>query len=140
MFKNIYFWKYLRTADSENLSGTIISIFRSCLSLLKRIGVLEDTINLLQLSVENRQFLNQNNQWHHISLNSQFTVVLNGIICFSVRFKDSSLLVLKIRFQVFSFTSKEVQWFSCDRKISMSLLSVLFNLQNRVAVFWNFNS
>ena len=139
MFKNIYFWKYLRTADSENLSGTIISIFRSCLSLLKRIGVLEDTINLLQLSVGNRQFLNQNNQWHHISLNSQFTVVLNGIICFSVRFKDSSLLVLKIRFQVFSFTSKEVQWFSCDRKISMSLLSVLFHLQNHLSVFFNFN-
>ena len=139
MFKNIYFWKYLRTADSENLSGTIISIFRSCLSLLKRIGVLEDTINLLQLSVENRQFLNQNNQWHHISLNSQFTVVLNGIICFSVRFKDSSLLVLKIRFKVFSFTSKEVQWFSCDRKISMSLLSVLFHLQNHLSVFFNFN-
>ena len=139
MFKNIYFWKYLRTADSENLSGTIISIFRSCLSLLKRIGVLEDTINLLQLSVENRQFLNQNNQWHHISLNNQFTVVLNGIICFSVRFKDSSLLVLKIRFQVFSFTSKEVQWFSCDRKISMSLLSVLFHLQNHLSVFFNFN-
>ena len=139
MFKNIYFWKYLRTADSENLSGTIISIFRSCLSLLKRIGVLEDTINLLQLSVENRQFLNQNNQWHHILLNSQFTVVLNGIICFSVRFKDSSLLVLKIRFQVFSFTSKEVQWFSCDRKISMSLLSVLFHLQNHLSVFFNFN-
>ena len=43
---------------------------------------------------------------YHISLNSQFTVVLNGIICFSVRFCDNSLLVLKKSFQVFSFASK----------------------------------
>ena len=50
-----------------------------------------------------------------------------------------SLLVLKMRFQVFSFASKKVQGFSSDRKILMSLLSVLFHLQNRVSVFWNFN-
>ena len=75
---------------------------------------------------------------HHISLNSQFNVVLNGIICFSVRFCDNSLLVLKMRFQVFSFASKKVQGFSSDRKISMSLLSVLFHQQNRLPVFWNF--
>ena len=41
-----------------------------------------------------------------------------------------SLLVLKMRFQVFSFASKKVQGFSSDMKILMSLLSVLFYLQN----------
>ena len=35
---------------------------------------------------------------HHISLDSQFTVVVNGIICFSVRFCDNSLLALKMHF------------------------------------------
>ena len=34
---------------------------------------------------------------HHISLNSQCTAVLNGIICFSARFCDKYLLVLKMR-------------------------------------------
>ena len=76
---------------------------------------------------------------HHKSLNSQFTVVFNGIICFSPRFFHNSLLVLKMRFQVFSFAIKKVQGFSNDRKILMSLLSVLFHLQNRVSFFWNFN-
>ena len=58
---------------------------------------------------------------HHISLNRQFNVVLNGIICFSVRFCDDSLLMLKMRFEVFSFASKKVQGFSGDRKILMPL-------------------
>ena len=70
---------------------------------------------------------------HHVSLNSQFAIVLNGIICFSVWFCDNSLLVLKMLFQVFSFASKKVQGFSSDKKIL--LLSVLFHLQNRVSVF-----
>ena len=70
-----------------------------------------------------------------MSLNSQFNVVLNGIICFSVRFCNNSLLMLKMRFQVFSFANKKVQGFSSDRKILMSLLLVLFHLQNRVPVF-----
>ena len=52
---------------------------------------------------------------HHISLNSQSNVVLNGIICSSVRFCDNSLSVLKMRFQVFSFASKKLQGFSGDR-------------------------
>ena len=38
-----------------------------------------------------------------------FTAVLDGIICFSVRFCDNLLLVLKLRFQIFSFISKMVQ-------------------------------
>ena len=42
---------------------------------------------------------------------SQFTVVLNGIICFSVRFCDNSLLVLKMHFQDFSFASKKYKAF-----------------------------
>ena len=70
-----------------------------------------------------------------MSLNSQFTVVLNEIICFSVRFSDNLLLVLKMRFRVFSFASKKVQGFSSDRKILMLLLSLLFNLQNNVPDF-----
>ena len=72
---------------------------------------------------------------HHISLNSQFTVVLNGMICFSVRFCDNSLLMLKVRFQVFSFASKKVEGFSSDRKTLMLLHSLLFHLQNDVSVF-----
>ena len=48
---------------------------------------------------------------YHISLNSQFNVVFNGIIWFSLQFCDNSLLVLKMRFQVFSFASTKVQGF-----------------------------
>ena len=70
-----------------------------------------------------------------MSLNSQVTVVLDGIICFSVRLRDNSLLALKMHFQVFSFASKEVLEFSSGRKILVTLLSVLFNLQNSVSVF-----
>ena len=70
-----------------------------------------------------------------MSLNSQFIVVLDGTICFSVRFCDNSLLVLKMRFQVFSFASKKVQGFSSDKKILMLLLTVLLYLENRVSVF-----
>ena len=65
-----------------------------------------------------------------MSLNSQFIVVLNGIIFLSVRFCNNLLLVLKMRFLVFSFASKNVQGFSSDRNILMSLFSVLFHLQN----------
>ena len=75
---------------------------------------------------------------HHLSLNSQF-IVLEGMICFSVQFCDNSLLVLKMRFQVFSFARKKVQGFSSDKKILMPLLWVLFHLPNPVSVFWNFN-
>ena len=57
------------------------------------------------------------------------------MICFSARFCDNSLLVLKIGFQVFSFANKKVQGFSSDTKILVPLLSVLFHLQNRVSVF-----
>ena len=67
--------------------------------------------------------------------NSQFIVVLDGIICFSGRFCDNSLLGLKMRLQVFSFASKMVQWFFSEKKILMSLLSVLLHLQNRVSAF-----
>ena len=70
-----------------------------------------------------------------MSLNSQFIVVLDGTICFSVRFCDNSLLVLKMRFQVFSFASKKVQGFSSDKKILMLLLTVLLYLENRASVF-----
>ena len=84
----------------------------------------KDTINPIQLFVENFS--------SHVIKQA---VVLNSMICFSVRFCDNSLLVLKMRFQVFSFASKNVQGFSSDRKILMTLLSVLFHLQNCVSVF-----
>ena len=64
---------------------------------------------------------------------------MDGIIYFSVQFCDNSLLVLKMRSQVFSFASKKIQAFSRDRKVLMSLLSVLFHLQSCVSVFLNFN-
>ena len=67
------------------------------------------------------------NTSHDIWLNSQFIVV---IICFSVRFCNSSLLVLKMCFQFFSFVSKKVERVSSDRKILISLLLVSFYLQN----------
>ena len=54
-----------------------------------------------------------------MSLTSHFTVVLNGIICFSVRFYDNSLLILKLRVHIFSFVSKNVKGFSSDRKTLM---------------------
>ena len=76
---------------------------------------------------------------HHISLSSQFTALLNSMICFSVQFCDYSLLVLKMRIQVFSFATKKVQGFSSDWKILMLLLSVLLHLQNCISLFWNFN-
>ena len=66
-----------------------------------------------------------------MSLISQFIVVLNGIIFLPVRFCNNLLLVLKMRFLVFSFASKNVQGFSSDRDILMSLFSVLFHLQNQ---------
>ena len=79
------------------------------------------------------------NKYHHISLNSQLTIVLDGIICFSVGFCNNSLLVLTMHFQVFSFKRKKLQGFSRDRELLTSLLPVLFHLQNRVSVFSNFN-
>ena len=41
------------------------------------------------------------------------------VICFSAQIYDNSLLMLKVRFQVFSFASKKVQGFSNDRKTLM---------------------
>ena len=72
-------------------------------------------------------------------LHITYIVVLDGIICFSERFYDNSLL--KMRFQVLPFESKKVQGCSSDSKIIlMSLLSVLFHLQNHVSGFQKFNS
>ena len=61
-----------------------------------------------------------------MSLNSQFNIVLNDMICFSAQFCENSLLVLKMRFQVFSLASKKVQGFSSDRKMLMQLYSLFF--------------
>ena len=77
------------------------------------------------------------NKYHHISLNVQFLVVLDGIICYSVRFCDNSLLMLKMFFR--SLASKKILVFSSERKVLVSLLSILFHLQNPVSVFGKFN-
>ena len=71
---------------------------------------------------------------HHISLNSQFTVLLNRIICFSVQFCDNSLLVLKMRFQVFFRQQKGTRVFQRQKDIDVVVI-ILFHLQNVVSVF-----
>ena len=62
-----------------------------------------------------------------MSLNSQFIVVSDGIICFSVRLCNNLLLVLKMHFQVFPFANKKVEGLYSDIKIVMSFLSVFFH-------------
>ena len=143
----LFEWELFNSWPKDWFREFIAAIFRNLMifryicatSFLRK--RFKDTINPLQLSVEKRQFFNQNNQWLNniiYHLNRQLTVVLNSIICFSVRFCDNLLFVLKMHFQVFSFASKKAQGFSSDR-ILMSLLSVLFHLPNHVSVFWNFN-
>ena len=83
---------------------------------------IKDAINPLQL-LKNANFSIKTT----ISLNRQFTVDFNSIICFSVQFYDNSQLLLNMPFHVFSL---QVQGFSSDRKVLMSLLSVLFHLQD----------
>ena len=85
---------------------------RTLLSLLKNVLKIWRTRNL---AVEGKITISKVN----ISLNSQFTVALSSMICFSVRFCDTSLLMLIRRFRVFSFASKKVQGFSSDRKTLM---------------------
>ena len=46
---------------------------------------------------------------HHVSWNSQFTVISGGIICFSVWFCDNSLLLLKMRFHGHSRMTLELK-------------------------------
>ena len=102
-------------------------------------GFVRDIINLYNcffffLTFQSKQRMTKK---YYLSSNSQFNNVLNAIICFSVRFCDNSLLVLKMSFQVFSFPSKKVQGFSSDRKIIILFYSLLFHLHNCVSVFWN---
>ena len=123
---------------SASCSVTQVSIMGSLLSLIY--------VNNMSQAVKCYLFLYANNScpacehksikdiinpYHcfleNVNLNKQFIVVLDGIICFSVRFWDNSLLVLKMRFQVFSLASKKVQGFSSDRNILILLLSVLFH-------------
>ena len=97
----------------------------------------------LQLFVEKRQFsiktcIEVIKSYGQSLINN---IIKQPIYCFgwhnwfSVRFCDKSFSVLKMRFRVFSFASKMVQGLSSYRKILMSLLSVLFHLQNLVSVF-----
>ena len=61
--------------------------------------------------------------------------ILDRIICFSLRFCDIAVLVLKIYFQFFCFASQKLQGFSSDRNILMKMLSVFYHLQSRISVF-----
>ena len=51
----------------------------------------------------------------------------------------NSLWIIFVKNAFSGLFLRKVQEFSSDRKILMSLLSVLFHLQNHVSVFWNFN-
>ena len=124
-------WSYVL---KKSLMENFIFLFNLCLC-----WGYNKSLKTLCCKAQNFQSEQAMTKQHHISLNSQFVFVLNGIICFSVRFCDNSLLVLKTRFQVFYISSKKVQGFSSDRRILKSLLSVLFHIQNHVSVFWNFN-
>ena len=78
---------------------------------------LKDIINTYNSLLKNANFSIKTtitNQ-HHISLNGQFTVVFNGIICFSVRYCDKLLLVLKMRLQVFISQAKRCKGFPVIR-------------------------
>ena len=74
-----------------------------------------------------------------MSLNSQFTVALNGIICFSARFCNDALLVLKMIFQVFYFASKNVQGFSKERKMLMFHCSFIYKTMSQFFEILNFS-
>ena len=64
----------------------------------------KDTINPYNSFLKNANFsVKTMSEQHPISLNSQFTVVFNDIICFSVRFRNNSLSVLKDAFSVLYF-------------------------------------
>ena len=82
--------------------------------------------DLFALSVEKRPIFEPKqamNKEHHISLYSQFVVVLHAIIFFFlVPFCDNSLLVLKMRFQVFSLARKN--FFQWQKDINVVVISV----------------
>ena len=60
-----------------------------------------------------------------MSLNSKFTVVLDGINCFSARFCDSSLVLLKMRLQAFSFARKSTRAFQRQEDINFVVIIAL---------------
>ena len=94
--------------------------------IVSNIGtVINETVKFFT-SVERCQFFNQNKQLLK-SLNWQFTVALDGIICFAVRFCDNYLFVLKMRLKVFYFASDKIQRFYSNSKILMSLLPWLIH-------------
>ena len=83
--------------------------------------------DLFALSVEKRPVFEPKqamNKEHHISLYSQFVVVLYAIILFFflVPFCDNSLLVLKMRFRVFSLARKK--FFQWQKDINVVVISV----------------
>ena len=56
---------------------------------------------------------------HHILLNSQFAVILNGIIFFIVRFCDSSLLWLKFFFRFFLSQERRYKGFPVTGNVNV---------------------
>ena len=145
-------WYLLRTDSKSNsiISSALTLIMTQMVSLFEYItlslSLFLEKINLISFLIEfctHQIFEIFYFHWDILQpivfyFYHQFTVVLDGIFCISVRFCDNSLLVLKMRFQVFPFASKKVQGFSSDSKI-LVLLSLLFHPQNNVSVFRNFN-
>ena len=76
-----------------------------------------------------KQFFSQNNQWLN-NIKQPVYCCLSDIICFSVQFCDDSLLVLKTRFQVFSFAAKKVLGYKCGNHCSFiyKTVSQLFEI------------
>ena len=63
---------------------------------------------------------------HNLSLSGQFIVVWDAIICFSVRFCDDPLPVLKMYFQVFFFPKqKGTRVFQWQENINVVVISTL---------------
>ena len=83
----------------------------------------------MQLFIEKRQFFQSKQPMtkeHPISLNWQFTVVLNGIICFSVQFCNNSLLVFKMRLKYFLSQAKRYNIiFQWQEDINVVVISTL---------------
>ena len=104
--RNVEFW-WLRKLLWEAYKSDFIQYFLN----VPRKHVLEKQKEIW-LSKKNNILLSPLLFNCNITLNRQFTFLVNRTICFSVRICDNSLLVLKMPFQVFSFSSKKVQGFA----------------------------
>ena len=101
----------------------------------------KDTIFHLQRFVEKWQFFNQNNQWLNNIMYHEKPIYCsfewhNLFFSTILRF---SLLVLKIRFEVYPFTSENVHRFSISREIFHVVVISANSSTKPCLSFWNFN-